>query len=316
MPGPKAKVPTFRYPGGKAQLAKRIAALLAPAYCYVEPFAGRANLYFRVAAHGMYKHYWLNDRYLRFVHSVMAYGPWMPISGKEDFAKWQKYAEQDGHWRRRRDPDYRVDENHSFYCSRNFASDKIFASPAFLLQPILSFSGGTYAQGSAGNGDPARTGRKGFAGRIRLAAEIIRRTKPNLTCKHFMDVLEECDEFEHEMDADFVEELRQLNEEAGFEFRPLPPVSHMVYIDPPYRLANVGASYKPLPRHEYEKMIEFLLNAKFKWALSEYDDPIYRPLAEKFGEPKRFNVRKQMLSHGERPEAVECLWRNYALDGE
>jgi hypothetical protein len=60
---PYKHVPTFGYPGGKAKLANQIVRILPPAgYRYVEPFAGRANVYFRVTQRLIYQRFWLNDR--------------------------------------------------------------------------------------------------------------------------------------------------------------------------------------------------------------------------------------------------------------
>lgn len=62
-------------------------------------------------------------------------------------------------------------------------------------------------------------------------------------------------------------------------------------------------------------MVGILRNARFRWALSEYEDEIYQPLTEKFGEPMKIGVRKTMNNSnhygGKRPKAVECIWRNF-----
>src|ERR1700691_3644228 len=54
--------PTFAYPGGKARLAGKIAALLYPnAMRFVDVFCGRGNVFFHVAQTMDYNEYWLND---------------------------------------------------------------------------------------------------------------------------------------------------------------------------------------------------------------------------------------------------------------
>jgi hypothetical protein len=62
-------------------------------------------------------------------------------------------------------------------------------------------------------------------------------------------------------------------------------------------------------------MVEILLDASFRRALSEYENEIYAPLTRKFGEPVRIVVNKTMndSNHhgGNRPKAVECIWRNF-----
>jgi hypothetical protein len=46
----KSTPPTFSYPGGKARMAKTIVAMAPPSgRLYVEPFAGRANVFWRAA---------------------------------------------------------------------------------------------------------------------------------------------------------------------------------------------------------------------------------------------------------------------------
>lgn len=86
------------------------------------------------------------------------------------------------------------------------------------------------------------------------------------------------------------------------------------YIDPPYLGAKVKSyTDKTL---DHRELVEILLDAPFRWILSEYDKyPVYRPLTEKFGEPKRIEVQKVMdnsnHTQGKRKKVVECLWKNY-----
>jgi hypothetical protein len=62
-------------------------------------------------------------------------------------------------------------------------------------------------------------------------------------------------------------------------------------------------------------MVEILLTAPFRWILSEYENEMYQPLTNKFGEPIRIAVRKTMNNSnhhgGKRPKALECIWRNF-----
>jgi hypothetical protein len=62
---------------------------------------------------------------------------------------------------------------------------------------------------------------------------------------------------------------------------------------------------------DHRELVKLLLNAKFKWVLSEYWNPIYAPL----GEPIRIRVDKPMANSnhtdGKRKEGVECLWTNF-----
>jgi site-specific DNA-adenine methylase len=88
----------------------------------------------------------------------------------------------------------------------------------------------------------------------------------------------------------------------------------VVYLDPPYtkHARKTGAYSETL---DHREMVEILLDASFRWALSEYENEIYAPLTRKFGEPVRIVVNKTMndANHhgGKRPKAVECIWRNF-----
>jgi site-specific DNA-adenine methylase len=88
----------------------------------------------------------------------------------------------------------------------------------------------------------------------------------------------------------------------------------VVYLDPSYikHTRKTGAYSETL---NYAEMVEILLNARFRWILSEYEDEIYAPLTIKFGEPVRIPVHKTMndSNHygGKRPEVVECIWRKF-----
>jgi site-specific DNA-adenine methylase len=57
------KAPTIAFPGGKARLAQEIVALLPQhGRTYIEPFAGRGNLYWSAVSAGLkYEKWWLND---------------------------------------------------------------------------------------------------------------------------------------------------------------------------------------------------------------------------------------------------------------
>ena len=65
-------VPRFTYHGGKGKLARRICSLLPPTgKRFVEPFAGRGNIYFFVAQRLSYQKFWLNDHYtFRFLTAL------------------------------------------------------------------------------------------------------------------------------------------------------------------------------------------------------------------------------------------------------
>lgn len=55
-------IPSFRYPGMKSSLRPWLVSYFPKDIrCYCEPFAGRANVFFLVAARQLYATYWLND---------------------------------------------------------------------------------------------------------------------------------------------------------------------------------------------------------------------------------------------------------------
>jgi hypothetical protein len=57
-------------------------------------------------------------------------------------------------------------------------------------------------------------------------------------------------------------------------------------------------------------MVGILKAAKFKWVLSEYEQPLY---VEAFGQPTRINVQRVMdnADGKKRKAAVERLWKNF-----
>jgi site-specific DNA-adenine methylase len=66
------KTPSFRYEGGKVRLRKWIAgALPREGTLYVEPFAGRGNVFWHVCRVCRFKKWWLNDiRTSRFLEAL------------------------------------------------------------------------------------------------------------------------------------------------------------------------------------------------------------------------------------------------------
>jgi DNA adenine methylase len=161
------EVPTFAYPGGKAKLAKRIAAMLPSGKRFVEPFAGRGNIYFQVAALGMYDSYWLNDlqtapflNTLRIAHILS-----VPKPGKESLYKYRAV-------------------------SRDETKSPLSRKHALLLEPYLCWNGGKYGQ----SGGTRRGTQAGYYKKLRLASDILRSTDAQLTRLDYRDVLAQCGE--------------------------------------------------------------------------------------------------------------------------
>ena len=161
------KVPTFAYPGAKAKLAKNIAAMLPSGKRFVEPFAGRGNVFFYVAAHNMYRSYWLNDIQTAPFLFTMRIGHILgvPKPGKESLYKYRAIA-------------------------RDKTKSPLRRNHALLSEPYLCWNGGVYGQsGGTGGGTQA-----GYYKKLRLASEILRGTDTKITRLDYRDVLTQCGE--------------------------------------------------------------------------------------------------------------------------
>jgi hypothetical protein len=79
-------------------------------------------------------------------------------------------------------------------------------------------------------------------------------------------------------------------------------------------MGKVGP-YQAWSEEEYQRLIQLLLHAQFKWILSEYLDPIYAPLTQRFGPPLEKVITKHgsLPVEGERPTYSEYFWSNYDI---
>ncbi|HUW57522.1 MAG TPA: DNA adenine methylase, partial [Planctomycetota bacterium] len=60
------KVPQFNYPGGKVRLRKWLVSMMPrEGGRYVEPFAGRGNVFWLAACCLKFQEWWLNDIYTK-----------------------------------------------------------------------------------------------------------------------------------------------------------------------------------------------------------------------------------------------------------
>lgn len=273
----KAIIPSFAYPGAKARLARRLCALLPPkGIRYVDPFCGRANMFFAVTQLLDYKHFWLNDlgkETNQFLHDLMHSAIWaVPAKSGELFYRMK--ARQLG----RVEP-YK-DRKGNLRPGGWKGGRQAMVSPAPLLSAYLTFSGAGYMKGGQRTGRGG-VSRKGYEQKVRQAYEIMRRTVPHITRLPYQKVLAAC----HEDDV--------------------------VFLDPPYKDANVKAySDKTV---DYRGLVDNLLNAKFRWMLTEYNHKVYRPLTKKFGPPVKIRVQRTMTNIHQvgRKWATECIWRNF-----
>jgi site-specific DNA-adenine methylase len=215
---------------------------------YLEPFAGRGNVFWAAASLVDYEQWWLNDRRtIPFFEAIRRVGNTITIperTREEYYRQWDRY--------------------------------KVGDPEAFILEPYLTFGGGGYGSGGfGGKKGPTRTGYERI---IRECHAVMQRTTPTLTALDWKDTLTN-------LTAD-----------------------DLVYLDPPYFNADVR-SYKVGDLHHLE-MAGILQDAKFKWVLSEYEQPFYNML---LGEPfYRKDVQLIGTDYNRRQgRRVECLWKNF-----
>jgi site-specific DNA-adenine methylase len=147
-----AHTPTFAYPGGKCRLATTIVSFMpTTGGTYLEPFAGRGNVFFRAAATLQYCRWHLNDiRMAPFFDAIISHGNTIqvPEHTRREF-ELQKAA--------------------------HHGSDPI----AILLAPYLTYSGAGYAAGyRAEKGSPLR---HHYQSTLRCAHQILIWTRPSIT---------------------------------------------------------------------------------------------------------------------------------------
>ena len=151
---------------------------------------------------------------------------------------------------------------------------------AALLEPYLTFSGAGYAAGyRSAIGSPTQAG---YERTLRSAHQILIQTQPQITSLDWKCAASELGQ------GDFA------------------------FYDPPYLGAKVhGYGVGDL---DHAELVAELKNAKYRWLLSEYHNPLY---VDAFG-PPFWTKNVQLCStnflhnrdHG-RARRVECLWRNF-----
>lgn len=146
---------------------------------------------------------------------------------------------------------------------------------AELLQPYLSFAGGGYKRGGFGN--QRGISAESYALNLRSAAEILSRTRATICAKDWQEL-----------------DLGSLDS-ASF-----------VYFDPPYRGADVRAY--TADKFDFSAMLRLLGSARFRWMLTEYEQPEYlRTLGKPF-----CTLSVQLACDREgRKRRTECVWKNY-----
>ena len=172
-------VPRFGYVGGsKSRLARRIVSLFPETGDrFVEPFAGRANIYFAVTQFCHYKKYWLNDiRTYKFLEALR--------SGKSVIPH-RKISE--GLYRRMR-------------ISKVIRGmDTLETLPGVstnlhLLESLVSWSGGFFEDTGAKRRGFKGSSLWGFLLQCMRAFAIMEVSKPRITHLHYRQVLAQCGE--------------------------------------------------------------------------------------------------------------------------
>ena len=250
-------MPRIPYPGGKGRTAKQIVSFLPPeGRIYLEPFAGRANLFWEAAAQGLkYKKWWLNDPATApFLEAIRTHGDTIeiPPRSRAEFER-QREAFKTG------DP------------------------TAALLAPHLSFSGGLYESGckggSGGGNDGGGVSSTGYQQTLRDCHKILARIRPKITALDWEKL-----------------GLEKLTDDD------------VVMLDAPYPGARVKAYDDQTV--DYEKLVDVLLKAKFKWLFCGYP----HPLLHRLGKPiwaRDIQLLCVRIKSG--PEdRNECLWSNYS----
>lgn len=150
---------------------------------------------------------------------------------------------------------------------------------ALLIEPFLTFSGGGYGSGGFGNLKGAT--RDNYKLILESAHSVMCRCTPRLTSIPWEDM-----------------QLADLTE------------NDFVYLDPPYMSADVRC-YKESTIN-FDSLINLLSNARFRWVLSEYEQPAY---IEAFGNPVwRKDVQLSVTNTKKTGERrVECLWSSETL---
>jgi site-specific DNA-adenine methylase len=250
-------MPAIPYPGGKARLAKQIISFLPPeGRTYVEPFAGRGNLFWAAVEGGLkFQRWWLNDlNTAPFFEAIQTLGDKIevPPRSRKEFEKQREQFK--------------------------------FGDPtAVLLSPHLSFSGGLYESGCKGGSgcgdDDGGVSSKGYQQTLRECHKILARMRPKITALDWEKL-----------------GLEKLTEDD------------VVMLDAPYPNARVKA-YSDVSV-DYEKLVDVLLKARFKWLFCGYPHPLLHRLGKPIWARDMQLLCVRMKVGPE--DRNECLWANYS----
>jgi len=157
-----SQAPTIAYPGGKARHAKEIISFLPKhGRTYLEPFAGRGNLFWAAACAGLqYDKWWLNDTvtapYFRAIKEI--------------------------------GDTIEVPECSRYEYERQRGAFKSGDQTAALLEPFLSFGGAGYLHSGFRGTRQGGVSADGYQKTLRTCHEIIRRTRPRISSLDWKDM--------------------------------------------------------------------------------------------------------------------------------
>ncbi len=249
-------MPRIPYPGGKARLAKQIISFLPrQGGTYLEPFAGRGNLFWTAVQLGLkYKSWWLNDiATAPFFRAIRTHGHKIKVPPRSR----QEFERQRDAFKR---------------------GDPI----AILLAPHLAYSGGLYESGVKGGSgcgdDGGGVSSTGFQKTLRECHGILHRTNPRITGLDWTKL-----------------PFHTLNDDD------------VVVIDAPYPHAQ-PKTYSDATV-DYERLIDVLLKAKFKWLFCGYPHPVLHRL----GAPVWARDMQLLCvrTKAGQEDRHECLWTNF-----
>jgi site-specific DNA-adenine methylase len=154
--------PTIAYPGGKGRLAQEIIALLPKhGRTYIEPFAGRGNLFWSAASAGLkYERWWLNDiATMPFFRAIKEIGHVVEVP-EHNRAEYERQREAS----KRGDP------------------------VAALLEPLLTFGGGGYFCSGFRGDHRGGASSPAYQRTLRECHRIMKETKPRLSALDWQEM--------------------------------------------------------------------------------------------------------------------------------
>jgi hypothetical protein len=165
-------IPRFSYFGSKANLARRIVACFVPEYGhrFVEPFAGRANIYFAAAVLCDYDKFWLNDtNSYKFLEAIRSGKSVLPRSAKVG-----------------------IPTHRRLKAAKKAGLESYKGINVAIMEPLTVWSGGymnSAGRKSRGEGGPSV---EGYVHTCLRAYQVMQVTKPRITHWHYTKVLAQC----------------------------------------------------------------------------------------------------------------------------